>query len=90
MELERDECKDHRIELRTRGGGEKLLSREDEDGELELLIDGELVHYNQLSDGLYFSYEYAYDWTENLMDLARKLLNYRDRIDEIQREAEVP
>jgi hypothetical protein len=54
--------------------------------ELELLIDDQSVRYGQLPDGLYFLYEYAYDWSDNLTDLARRFIDYRSRADEIRRE----
>jgi hypothetical protein len=69
----RQEYKGHRIELRARVGG------------LELLIDDEAIRYGQLLDGQYFLYEYAYDWRDNLMDLARRFIDYRDRAEEIRR-----
>jgi hypothetical protein len=84
MESERREYKGHRIELLMREGG---FNGEGDEG-LELLIDDEPVRYGQLSDGLYFLRDYAYDWTDNLMDLASRLIDYRDTVDEIRRNAE--
>ena len=80
MEPERQEYKGHRIELRAHEG--------ELEEELELLIDDEPVRYGQLPDGLYFLQEYAYDWTDSLMDLTIRLIDYRDKADEIRREAE--
>ena len=89
MEPERQEYKGHRIELRAREGREELRAREAErEEELELLIDDEPVRYGQLPDGRYALEEYAYDWTDNLMDLARRFIDYRERAQEIRREAE--
>jgi hypothetical protein len=76
MESERQEYEGHRIELRER------------EGEPELLIDDVPVRYGQLPDGLYFLHEYAYDWHDNLMDLARAFIDYRHRVDEIRDERE--
>jgi hypothetical protein len=76
MESERQEYEGHRIELRER------------EGEPELLIDNAPVRYGQLPNGLYFLHEYAYDWRDNLMDLARGFIDYRRRVDEIRRERE--
>jgi hypothetical protein len=88
MERERQEYKGHRIELRARED-EELRGRQGEHaGELELLIDDAPVRYGQLPDELYFLQDYAYDWTDNLMDLARRFIDYRDRADKIRREAE--
>jgi len=87
MELERQEYKGHRIELRARGADE-LRAREGEPGdEPELLIDGEPVRYGRLPDGQYALHEYAFDWSNDLMDLARRFIDYRDRANEIRREA---
>jgi hypothetical protein len=76
MEPERHEYKGHHIELRAR------------EAEPELLIDGEPVRYGQLPDGLYFLHDYAYDWQDNLIDLAQRFIDYRDRAEEIRRESE--
>jgi hypothetical protein len=76
MEPERQEHKGHRIELRAREAGP------------ELLIDDEPIRYGRLPDGTYFLNEYAYDWRDNLMDLARRFIDYRDRADQIRRERE--
>ena len=95
MEPERQEYKGHRIELRPREGREEEMraraaEREDdlELQDLELHIDEQPVRYGQLPDGLYALYEYAYDWQDDLMDLARRFIDYRDRAEEIRREAE--
>ncbi len=88
MEPERQDYKGHRIELRARED-EGLRGRQEEhEEELDLLIDDEPVRYGQLPDGLYFLQEYGYDWTDGLMDLARRFIDYRDRADEIRREVE--
>ena len=78
MESELQEYEGHRIELRER----------EREGEPELLIDNAPVRYGQLPDGLYFLREYAYDWHDNLMDLARAFIDYRRRVDELQDERE--
>ena len=89
MQPERQEYKGHRIELRPREGREESRAREAErEEERELLIDDQPVRYGQLPDGLYALEEYAFDWTDNLMDLARRFIDYRERAEEIWREAE--
>jgi hypothetical protein len=89
MEPERQEYKGHRIELRARDGHEEVRARAAEhEEERELLIDDQPVRHGQLPDGRYALEDYAYDWTDNLMDLARKFIDYRDRAEEIRREAE--
>jgi len=76
MKPECQEYEGHPIELRER------------EGKLELLIDNVPVRYGQLPNGLYFLHEYAYDWTDNLMKLAQRFINYRRKGDKIRRERE--
>jgi hypothetical protein len=86
MEPERQEYKGHHIELRAREG---LRTREAErEAELDLFIDNQLVRYGQLPDGRYALEEYAFDWRDNLMDLARGFIDSRNKAEEIRREAE--
>jgi hypothetical protein len=80
MEPQRQEYKGHRIELRAREGATA--------NEPELLIDDEPVRYGRLPDGQYALHEYAFDWSDDLMDLARRFIDYRDRANEIRRQAE--
>jgi hypothetical protein len=56
MRPESQHYEGHRIELRV---------REDKP---EILIDDVIARYGQLSGGLYFLHEYAYDWSDNLID----------------------
>ena len=94
MEPERHEYKGHRIELRPRESREEVRAREAERGDdlelqdLELLIDEQPVRFGQLPDGRYALKEYAFDWTDDLIELARRYIDYRDRAGEIRREAE--
>ena len=88
MEPERHEYKGHRIELRQGEGREERAGAAEREEELELLIDDESVRYSQLPDGRYALEDYAYDWTDDLMDLAQRFIDYRDRADGIRREAE--
>ena len=91
MEPERYEYKGHRIELRPREGREEVRAREAERGDdlelqdLELHIDEQPVRFGQLPDGRYALEEYAFDWTDDLMELARRYIDHRDRAEEIQR-----
>jgi hypothetical protein len=98
MEPERQEYKGHRIELRAREDeglraaqpqreGE-LEQEELEQEELELLIDDRPVRYGRLPDGRYALHEYAYDWQGDLIDLAQRFIDYRDKAEQIRREAE--
>ena len=93
MEPERqEEYKGHRIELRA---PEALRAREVEleverEEELELLIDDRPVRYGQLPDGRYFLHEYAYDWRDDLVDLARGFIDYQSGAEEIRRGGREP
>jgi hypothetical protein len=71
---EHQEYEGHLIELRKR------------DNEMELIIDNTSVRYGRLPGGLYFLHDYAYDWSDNLMELARKFVDYRRTADKIRRE----
>jgi len=78
METEQQEYKGHNIELRKHQGGTLQSFGVENTSEPELLIDGESVQYGQLPDGSYALREYAYDWEYNLMELAKKLIDYRE------------
>ena len=86
MEPERQEYKGHRIELRPREAA--ALGADETRGESkpELLIDDVSIEYGQFPNGRYFLNEYAYDWTDNLIELARRFIDYRIRADESLRE----
>jgi hypothetical protein len=88
MEPQRQEYKGHAIELRAPEGREELRATEGREEELELLIDHQPVRYLQLPDGRYALENYAYDWQENLTDLARRFIDYRETVGEIRREDE--
>jgi hypothetical protein len=86
MKTERQEYKGHRIELR-KSTADELHAREAEGEEgLELLIDEQPVRYGRLPGGSYALHEYAYDWSDDLMDLAKRFIDYRDRAEKIRRE----
>jgi hypothetical protein len=80
MEQGREDYRGHHLELRWPDEGF--------DAKAQLLIDGEPMRYGQLPDGRYALEEYAYDWHDNLMDLARSYVDYRDKTGEIWRERE--
>ena len=88
MEPQRQEYKGHTIELRAPEGREELRATEGREEHFELLIDSQPVRYGQLPDGRYALEEYAYDWQENLTDLARSFIDYREKVEEIRREDE--
>lgn len=76
MESEYEEDFDgHRIEIRGR------------DDKPELLIDNLPVVYGRLPDGKFFLRQYAYDWTDNLVELARRFITYRRKVQGIQAES---
>lgn len=84
MEPERqEEYKGHRIELRAPEALRSARGVERQE-ELELLIDDEPVRYGQLPDGRYFLHEYAYDWRDDLMDLARGFIDYQGGAEEVR------
>ena len=77
--------KDHRIEVRDRPTPDPGTARSGPGHDVELLIDGEPVPHGVMADGQYFLDENAYEWGEELPDLARRLIDYRDRADHARR-----
>jgi hypothetical protein len=74
MKAERTEHAGHRIELR------------DTHGRIELRIDDARVPYGRFANGKYYLDDYAYDWTDDLMELARRYVDYRHKADKIREE----
>lgn len=85
MEPENQDYKGHYIELRAHEGDLQAFGVESE-SKLELFIDGKPVQYSQLPDGSYALQEYAYDWHDNLIDLAKKFVDYQETAEQIKRE----
>ena len=79
MEAGRSEYQGHTIEVRTGASQRAELFRAGGEPE-ELLIDDESVPFGRLPDGSYYLEEYAYDWKDDLVDLARDLIDYRQRV----------
>lgn len=75
MKPERHDYEGHRIELRER------------EGKRELLIDSIKVRYGQFPNGKYFLQGYAYDWSDNLVEVARRFIKYRERVEKIRQTA---
>lgn len=78
MTAEYQEHEGHRIEIRER------------DGRPELLIDDVPVAYGRLPNGQLFLDRYAYDWTDDLLELARRYITYRRRVMEVQAKRSAP
>lgn len=90
MEPQREEYKGHHIELRPHAVSQpRALRREHaaEKEQLELAIDNQPVKYARMADGSYALHEYLYDWSNNLMDLAKKYIDYREKAEKIRRDA---
>lgn len=83
MAVESREYKGHLIELVSPETTEGLIEDRAEISEapMTLLIDGELVPYGQMPGGQYFLHDYAYDWTNDLLDLAQRWIDYRAKKD---------
>lgn len=88
MEPEHQVYKDHNIELRARAVGEINALRLEQETEFELLIDNKPVEYGQLPSGQYALHEYAYDPRDNLMDLVRAFIDYKEISEKIWRKTE--
>jgi hypothetical protein len=71
MKPERQQYKGRQIEVREGKRGP------------ELLIDNVPMSYGQLPDGKFFLDDYAYDWSDDLVELARRYISYRERVAEV-------
>jgi hypothetical protein len=65
--------------------GRRIEFREQE-GKRELLIDNKAVRYGQLPNGKYFLRDYAYDWSDDLVEVAHRYIKYRQRVEKIRQE----
>ncbi|ACL65255.1 twin-arginine translocation pathway signal [Anaeromyxobacter dehalogenans 2CP-1] len=63
--------------------GSHIEIRERE-GKPELRIDGRRVAHGRLPNGMYFLDDYAFDWTDDLMELARRYVSHRRRAQQIR------
>ena len=86
MEPRREEYQGHVIELRQASRalarrGDRAAAPTDEDEGPELLIDDAPVGYVQLPDGSFALRDYAYDWTGDLVELARRFIDHESRTD---------
>jgi hypothetical protein len=72
MKPQKYEYEGHRVELRQ------------QDSEMELLIDGRPVRYGQLPDGPFYLHDYAYDWSDDLMEVARRYIDYLARVETVR------
>jgi hypothetical protein len=68
MKPDYQEFEGRRIEIRER------------QGRYELLVDDVPVPYGRLPTGKFFLDDYAYDWQDDLMELARRYVIYRRRV----------
>ena len=87
MVTRREEYRGHVIEVRDPAGTTSDAERAGPHGPgdvgyPDLLIDDCPVPYGRLPSGRYFIAEYAYDWREDLVDVARGLLDYESKADE--------
>jgi hypothetical protein len=62
----------HRIEIRDR------------EGKPDLLIDNTPLAYGRFPNGKFFLDDYAYDWTDDLLELARRYITYRRKVQEVR------
>jgi hypothetical protein len=82
MEPDIQVYKGHHIELRARVSNISTFGAEIE-RESELIIDGKPTKYGQLPDGSYALQDYAYDWHNNLIDLAKEFIDYEETSEKI-------
>lgn len=70
MKPERCEHKGSQIDIALRGG------------KYELRIDGRLMRWGQLPGGMYYLHDYAYDPAPDLLEVAKRYVEYRARAKE--------
>ena len=87
MATEQQDYNGHRIEIRSSASRDIGAAGATPKPGRELTIDGKPVGYGQLPDGSYALHEYAYDWSHDLMDLARRFIDHREKTDRIRRDA---
>lgn len=78
MKAQHKDYEGHRIELKT--------SKDD----MQLMIDGVPHGFGQLPDGRYFLDDYAYDWCEDLLELAQRFIDHKRVADKIRSKAKKP
>lgn len=86
MKPERLRYRDHDIEVRVPEGPperERGVRPPEDEAKPVLLIDDLPIPYDRLPDGSYYLHDYAYDWRDDLIDLARGYLDYRADASEI-------
>ena len=88
MQPERHTYKGHRVELRRRPDDAPTTREAEPGAEPELLIDGQPVHYGRLPDGSYALHAYAYDWDADLIELARRFIDYQDQVAAVRRDVD--
>lgn len=72
MKPKREDHKGHRVELRER------------EGKPELLIDNIPMAHRRLRNGQYYLDKYAFDWTDDLMELAKRFIEHRSKVEKIR------
>ena len=77
MNSEKHEYKGHHIELRSPEPELEILESS-QPLPPELFIDGKTVLYGRFPGGLYAIHENAFEWGEELLDVARKFIDYRE------------
>jgi hypothetical protein len=73
MQPKTAEHRGRRIELR------------DQRGRPQLLIDGKALRLGQLPSGKFYLKEYAFDWADEPVDLAKRYIDFRQRVEEVKR-----
>jgi hypothetical protein len=80
MQQTSESYRDRRIDVRAPDGAAAQPA-----GDVEVFIDDEPIPYGRLVDGEYFLHENAYDWGDDLGELARRLVDHRERAAEVRR-----
>lgn len=71
----------HEIVLRKRPNASEPANSAEQPPTAELLIDGEPIRYGRLPHGPYYLHENVYDWDQDLVELARRLIEHRAQLE---------
>ena len=75
---ETEDYRGHRITLDDPAPAEEGIA----ESRRELRIDDQPVRYGRLPGGEFFLHDYAYDWTGDVVDLAKRFIDHQKRAGE--------
>lgn len=74
---------------KTNEKGPRVEVRGTEQGP-QLFVGGVLKRHGVFDDGMYFLHDYAYDWADDLEELGKRFVAYRQRVEAVRAERTEP